>query len=72
MSYPARGLGISLCSMQHLPALGRETSTRSELRPLFSRIVAQWILSLLVATWPKPKGAVAGKRRRAARGPHLR
>jgi hypothetical protein len=51
MSYPATDLRSSLYDMQHLPALGWEA--------LISRTVAPWILSLLVATWPK--GAGTGK-----------
>src|SRR5260370_39341051 len=72
MSYPARDLGISLINlgislyyMQHLPALGWETPSRIDLRPFISRIVAPWILSLLVATWPK--GAGTDKSRRGRR-----
>lgn len=56
MSYPARGHGISLNGMQHLPALSRETPKHIDLRPFISRLVARWILSVLVATWPKGAG----------------
>jgi hypothetical protein len=53
MSYPARDLGISLHDMQHLPALSRRTPKNIGIRTLISRIVAPWILSLLVAIWQK-------------------
>jgi hypothetical protein len=56
MSYPATDLRISLYDMQHLPALSWETPKRIDLGALISRIVAPWILSLLVATWPKGVG----------------
>jgi hypothetical protein len=42
--------------MQHLPALNRETPKSVDLRPFISRMVAPWILSLLVATWPDGAG----------------
>ena len=70
MSYPTGRPGISLHGMPHLPALGRETPKRMDLRPLFSRIVGPWVLSLLVATWPK--GTVAGKPQWMRRGRYLR
>jgi hypothetical protein len=59
MSYPATGLRSSLHDMQHLPALDWEAPKRIDLVALISRTVAPWILSLLVATWPK--GAGTGK-----------
>jgi hypothetical protein len=59
MSYPATDLRFSLCDMQHLPALSWETPKRIDLGASISRIVAPWILYLLVATWPK--GAGTGK-----------
>ena len=53
MSYPARDLGTSLRNMQHLPALNWETPKSIGIRPFISRIVAPWILSLLMAIWPE-------------------
>ena len=42
--------------MQYQSALTRETRQSIGIRPFVSRIVAQWILSLLMATWPKGAG----------------
>jgi hypothetical protein len=67
MSYPARDLGISLYGMQHLPALSRETPKRIDPRPFIWRLVARWILSVLVATWPKGAGT---DQLRQVRGTH--
>lgn len=56
MSYPAGDLEISLYDMQHPPALSWETPKPIDLGALISRLVAPWILSLLVATWPQGAG----------------
>jgi hypothetical protein len=56
MSYPATDLRFSLYDMQHLPAFSWETPKPIDLGALISRIVAPWVLSLLVATWPKGAG----------------
>jgi len=53
--------------MQHLPVL--ETPKSIDIRPLIARIVASWILSLLMATWPE--GAGTDKSRQVRSKPNL-
>ena len=55
--------------MQYLPALDRETPKRIDIRPIILRIVASWILYLLVATWPE--GAGTDKSRQVRLKPNL-
>jgi hypothetical protein len=46
--------------MQHLPALNAEAPKGIGIRSFISRIVAPWILSLLMAIWPKGAGVEKG------------
>jgi hypothetical protein len=46
--------------MHHLPALNAETPKNIAIGAFISRIVAPWILCLLMAMWPKGAGIEKG------------